>query len=412
MRSGVVWLSSSAGEIARARSVIAALRKPGVIDELGFLMLNAAFAERLYPAVNTIMTRARYLIFIPALYSYLEQSRKAEGKDADRVARDMQFALRNALAKNEDSYMGKEGGRNLIRTPATVYWTAFTALGIATRHMSEAGYQRGLSAGIFGRPTFADDDRVSHDGESESLWSPSLRLGHVMTQAGEFPDATSFALRKSEALFLASAYASIRPGGRENLVSRMVALGQQHGAESLAGVEYPWDVPGPEQETASILGHARLLSLLARGATLQYSQMLIEKRGDETTDVAEAFEAWWGLSKDELSSWNLQAFFDLLIRWGAGRGARDREFIAGWIERLRQAKAASAALKDGGARSLLSSRERVVRPGKERLRIKHQLDTWNVPPNLTNGAFQMDYRHRVGRQFAMDIVDGLRRGQA
>jgi hypothetical protein len=59
MRSGLAWLSSSSAEIARARSVLDALGKPGVIDELGFLMLNGALAERLYPGVATDITQAR-----------------------------------------------------------------------------------------------------------------------------------------------------------------------------------------------------------------------------------------------------------------------------------------------------------------------------------------------------------------
>ena len=77
MHGGLRWLSPSSAEITRARAVLEALRTPGVIDELGFLMLNGAFAERVYPGVTTIMTRARYLIFLPAIYRYLEQSRKA-----------------------------------------------------------------------------------------------------------------------------------------------------------------------------------------------------------------------------------------------------------------------------------------------------------------------------------------------
>ncbi len=118
LRSGLGWLSSSSVAIARARSVLDALRKPGVIDELRFLMLNGAFAERLYPGVTTIMTRARYLVFVPAMYRHLEQSRKAIGKDTDRICRDLQFDLRNALERNETSFIGKEGGRNLIRVPS------------------------------------------------------------------------------------------------------------------------------------------------------------------------------------------------------------------------------------------------------------------------------------------------------
>ena len=63
VRGGVSWLSSSSAEIARARNVLKALTPGGVIDELGFLVLQGAFAEQFYPAVTTPMTRARYLIF-------------------------------------------------------------------------------------------------------------------------------------------------------------------------------------------------------------------------------------------------------------------------------------------------------------------------------------------------------------
>lgn len=66
IHSGVSWLSSSNAEIARARQVLDSLTG-GVIDELGFLVLQGAFADHFYPLVTTPMTRARYPIFIPAL---------------------------------------------------------------------------------------------------------------------------------------------------------------------------------------------------------------------------------------------------------------------------------------------------------------------------------------------------------
>jgi len=47
--NGLSWLSSSSAEISRARAVLDSLHKEGVINELGFLMLNGAFADRLYP---------------------------------------------------------------------------------------------------------------------------------------------------------------------------------------------------------------------------------------------------------------------------------------------------------------------------------------------------------------------------
>lgn len=411
LRSGVAWLSSSSAEIARARGVLDALRKPGVIDELGFLMLNGAFAERLYPGVTTIMTRARYLVFVPAIYRYMEHSRKAVGKDTDRIARDLQFDLRNALEKNETSFIGKESGRNLVRTPSTVYWTALGALGIATRRISEASYQRQLSEGLFGARVYKDDDDSAHDEEAESLWTAELRLGHVLSD-GKFPGTTSFKLRKAEAALLAARYAAMAPEGHDNLVTRMVSLGRQHGAASLGDIEFPWDIPSCPPATATVLDHARRLSLLARGATLQYYRMLIEKRRDADPGVEEAFVAWWDQARADLASWDLQAFFRLMTMWEAGRGLRDREFVSSWIDRIKTASTGRSALMDQAARLIVHRREDHVRPGKQRLKVKHQLESWKVPDGFAAGSYQMDYRHRVGRQVAMDIVEGLERGAA
>lgn len=408
-RNGLTWLSSSSAAITRARSVLDALRKPGVIDELGFLMLNGAFAERLYPAVTTIMTRARYLIFVPAIYRYLERSGRAEGKDADRVSRDVQFDLRNALAKTEQSFIGKDGGRGLVRVPSNVYWSALGTLGIATRRISEATYLRQLSDGAFRTRVLRDDDDASHDEEVESLWSPDLGLGHVLPD-GQFPAGTSFDLRKTEAAFLRSRYGSLVPEGRENLVSRMVSLGLRHGASSLEGIKYPWTIPDCTAEMSKVLDHARRLSLMARGATLQYYRMLIEKRGDDDPGVESAFVDWWEQAREDLLSWDLSTFFGLMLRWGAGRTESDRRFITSWIARCRATERAQSALADPEARARVSGREDWIRPGKQRLRVKFQLERWKLPEGFAADIYQMDYRHRVGRQISIDIAEGIERG--
>jgi hypothetical protein len=409
-RNGLAWLAPSSDAIARARSVLAALRQPGVIDELGFLMLNGAFAEHLYPGVTTIMTRARYFFFVPAIYRHLEQSRKAVGKDTDRLSRDLQFELRNALERNETSFIGKEGGRNLIRVPSAIYWSALGALGISTQRLSEATYQRRLSEGAYGMRVYKDDDDAAHNLDTESLWDPGLRLGYIMPD-GKFPGTTSFLLRKAEAASLKSRYAALLPDGQENLVSCMVSLGRQHGRSGLADMQYPWDIPAQPVMT-TVLEDARRLSLLARGATLQYYWMLLDKRKEADPGVEDAFVDWWDQAKEDLASWDLQSFFTLLARWGVGRGSKDREFITSWIERCLPAATGRAALGDREAQRIVGRREDHVRPGKQRLRIKHQLEAWRLPDGFAASIYQMDYRHRVGRQIAADIVEGLERGAA
>ena len=97
-RSGIGWLSSSSAEIARARDVLKSLTPGGVIDELGFRILQGAFADQFYPAVTTPMTRARYLVFVSAIYQHLERSGNAVGGDADRPVRRLLCFLQRACA--------------------------------------------------------------------------------------------------------------------------------------------------------------------------------------------------------------------------------------------------------------------------------------------------------------------------
>ena len=241
------------------------------------------------------------------------------------------------------------------------------------------------------------------------MWTQTLKLIHVLPD-GKFPDTTSFRLRKAEAAFLESRYGALTPDGHETLVTRMVSIGRQHGATSLGDIEYPWSIPGCPPSMAAVLDHARRLSLLARGATLQYYWMLIDKRHDADPGVEKAFVDWWQQAKTDLASWDLQGFFRLMTRWEAGRGLKDREFITSWIDRSQAAQTGRAALVDQAARLIVSRREDSVRPGKQRLRVKHQLESWRLPDGFSTGLYQMDYRHRVGRQIATDIVEGVEGG--
>jgi hypothetical protein len=410
-RGGISWLSSSSTEIARARDVLKALKPGGVIDELGFLVLFGAFADRLYPATNTVMTRARYLVFVPAIYKYLEESRSASGKDTDRVARDLQFNLSKALLKNETRAIGRDSGRDIIRPPSDIYWNALAELRIATQRVSEASYQERLSEDLVGRRVVHDDDKAAHPADGDSLWDANFRLSHVLP-GGVFPANTSFRLRKAEATQLQQRYAKLRPDGRESMLTHLVRLGERHGPKSLEAITYVWDAPNVPAALVGIVHHARLLSLFARGVTLQYHRMLIEKLQKDSSGASNAFRAWWQIARIDLRDWKLDEFFALICAWGAERRSlHDREFIEGWIQRCLAATSAKQALEDSRARDIITQREAEARPGKRRLRVKHHLESWGMPKSYpTDDHYLMGYRHDTGQQFAQDIAEGLLRG--
>jgi hypothetical protein len=140
--------------------------------------------------------------------------------------------------------------------------------------------------------------------------------------------------------------------------------------------------------------------------------MLIDKRQDAGPGVEDAFSDWWEKAKPVLATWDLKSFFALMTRWAAGRGPKDREFITSWIDRCVSARTGRAMLADSTARQIIGTREDHVRPGKQRLRVKHQLASWGLPDGVSGDAYLLEYRHRVARQIAIDIVEGLERAAA
>ncbi len=410
--SGVRWLTTSSSEIARAREVLKALRPGGVIDELGFLILTDAFSERLYPAVTTPMTRARYLLLVPAIYLYLERSGRAIGRDADRLARDLQFGLLERV-RSEMGAIGKESGRAIVRPPAEIYWGALAALGLATRRTSLATYHRQLEGGEFRPLSVRDDDAAVHPDETPSLWDLKLRVEHLLEE-GTFPEGTTLRLRKGEARLLRDRYSALCPDGNRSLIASMVELGALQGLASVEGVEFPWGIPEVTGPTARTIRHARLLSLFGRGTTLQYHYLLLKKKGLQLDNVIAAFSDWWAHAREDMDRWDLDDFFLLVGGWHANRRpVQDRRFLTVWIERIVEADSGLTAIEDPSAQRSIAEREDSVRPGKQRLRVKHQLDSWQPVQNYgLKDWFQFGYRHSVGRQFAHDIVEGLQRGGA
>jgi hypothetical protein len=407
----LTWLASSSAEIARARNVLKGLQPTGVIDELGFLVLQGAFADRFYPAVVTPMTRARYLILVPAIYQHLEQSRSAIGKDVDKLSRDLQYQLLERV-RSEPGAIGKDRGRAIIRPPSEVYWSALAVLGLAMQRTSLATYQRRISEGAFRRKSVRDDDDAVHPEDAQSLWDPAVRASSLLKN-GEFPDDTTLRLRNAEARLLRDRYAALRPNGHRTLITHLVDLAQAKNLTSLEAISYPWDIPGLPDATAQVVGHAQCLSLFARGATLHYHYMLLQRKAADASGAGGAFVEWWDEACDALAKWDQEEFFAIVRGWDADkRPTSDRAFLRNWIAQCVKARTGQAVLDDRDSSAVIAEREDRVRPGKQRLRVKYQLDSFQGESNYTSrGLYQLDYRHRVGRQFAQDILDGLASGK-
>jgi hypothetical protein len=92
----VGWLDLGADDQRRAREYLSQFNADNTLDELGFGILSDAFADVLFPATNTIMTRTRYLVFVPALCLIVEQERLT-GQAAERRLTELENTRRDPM---------------------------------------------------------------------------------------------------------------------------------------------------------------------------------------------------------------------------------------------------------------------------------------------------------------------------
>ncbi len=103
----------------------------GVRDEIGFLTLHQAYADRFFPGTTVLQTRLRYIFFVPWLYNEIAATRgsrdiyqEIETKEKQLVRRLMHLGLASGVI----------GGRSYpnptSQPPAMVYWTALREWGL------------------------------------------------------------------------------------------------------------------------------------------------------------------------------------------------------------------------------------------------------------------------------------------
>lgn len=405
------WFASSANEVAKARAVLRAMKPQGILDELGFLVLLGAISDRLYPGISTVMTRARYLLFVPAIFRHIEERGLARGKNADLVSRDFQIRLCLALMQTNAEDAGIIGKRNnglVLRPPSSVYWNALTVFGIATRRTSESSYLASIAKRAAPTRTITDDDRVQHEMESDELWSEDVPIAGLISDDGEFAAGTSLALSRAEASYLRGRILDHEAKDEPSLLGYLL----NHEARADGATDwyaFPWEVPNLSPELARITDHARRLSLLARGSQLQYDSLLFAKRQVDDPGTLEAFTAWWEHSAETLRTWDIDDFCAMKC---VSYAARDDKFLRTWRDAIASCNSAKAAFSSAAARDLVLRRERALRGNKARFASKFHLDEWEPPKTYDASAhYRLTFRQGIGSRIVADIAEPLQRSR-
>ena len=421
----VGWFHLGSEESAKAREFLRLCNGEDVVDELGFGILRDGFSEQFFPATSTIMTEARYLIFIPAIYRFMERAlerKKAALSDPYRRSREMQDQLRAVLSATYNYKRGKGvigiSEKELERYPSAIYWASFRTLGILRlAGTAEGDYSRALPR----HHELAKIDENNGDPVAEVPPPPvnwDRRFDHasfVLDDKGRFPDGLNFELTEREASYLRDCYLGVdraSPPANGIHKSLLAHLIEKRWKTAFA---FPWDVkPPPHLEEA--VDDAKHFSVLTRGTTLQYYRWLIEARRAEGwktpgADIEGACAAWWEKGRPLLLDWKEDGF--LARRKKDMRSLRnDAYFLEQWLRECRAAKSVDTFLANTEVRKLIVEREKVCKPKKARLTHKKHLQTWNRVPRESQSPYELTFRASIGSVFVRRIVDGMEGGEA
>lgn len=128
------WIDFSPKDRQRVGTILELMKPSGQVDELGIGTIRDALADRLFPGVSTIQTRAKYFFIIPyILHDFLrmpasERSKKTPSKYLDDREHEIMWYLaeyyKEKGEENTSRVIGitKKRGERIVRRPSEIYW--------------------------------------------------------------------------------------------------------------------------------------------------------------------------------------------------------------------------------------------------------------------------------------------------
>lgn len=211
------WIQLSREAVASAERALDGSQQ-SVRDEIGFLGLHQALADRFFPGTSVLHTRLRYVLFVPWLLQ----------RSAGNAKRFHEESLKLTRQLAESNEHGVIGARNLLREPAQtaamIYWSALARWGILRPRPDRAvPTRKQVLQRIAAEHAHSSTDRMI---DGELAWSPDHTpfvdlppAPSALLQAGH---AIDFKLARRERTFLRRQLMAVcREDGKQSLLARV-----------------------------------------------------------------------------------------------------------------------------------------------------------------------------------------------
>ncbi|MDF9751543.1 DUF6361 family protein [Arthrobacter sp. ES3-54] len=394
MTSLISWLDASTEENSKMRELVKLFGTPETTDDLGMGQLRDAISNSLFPGTSVLHLGARYMLLVPWAYQTAHRSTR----NPDELRKRSEESERQLIARlkeiGEESYIGRDAGRNVQLLPSAAYWTALRTYGIVSPDTDRSAVAQLMCA----------DAPAPEDGEpTYSVWNQTL----PKPPAG-FPQAEYRGLKLShdEARWLQERILTTCP---RTMLAHVV------GSEvsPTPGLWAPWLDPAcrsAEGDPAQWLKDAEVFSFIHNGATILYQHLLAEfsasvfSVGEDTLEPTEELLEAWEEQRDSkrelLAGWDVN---DFIVRATAlNRGINSN--TAGFARAMTQVATSPGKLIDNqDFRAAVETREKLMKKSNSRFRNERRLRAWRPPARVA----ALSFRWAQVRRNVLDIHAGL-----
>jgi hypothetical protein len=351
MTASLSWLDHDPAERERTNRVLALFSARESRDELGLGAIRDSISDSLFPGTSTIQTRLRYFLFIPWMYSELEQKRVGSDRIAS-TAREYELSLVAPLTQDDYEYgiFGRTSRGQLKRLPSSVYWNGMRTWGILKFLGSQSEYHSYLD--LLYRRIRTSTIEIGDDPVTDSQ---TITWHRQMPYPPDgFPAALDLRVTSEEADFLRDCLAR----NCRNTLLQLLAR------DGISDTDFPWEQQDPARfgpDNALLLKHGAIFSSVMHGASLLYNLLLAEMKDHEEWQekYRKALQEWAGLLyESSLENWDLNEFWIVANNPGHKVTLHAHEFVRSWLECVSRSRSnlfeASGPLISGAGRPIQS----------------------------------------------------------
>lgn len=397
--SKIAWLDYDGVAREKSLQLLSAFQEKESLDELGLGTIRDAISDKMFPGTSTIMTRLRYMLFVPWLFKRLEEAGVVKDflKRADEDERNLVRVLK-AECGLKAGVIGARAGEFVKRLPSDIYWAGLKAWGIRQRDLTVDEYAECVGGWRLAdkirsrllRRCIEEGEGLAAANDAQGMWCSSLPSPPV-----DFPRRATFELTLGEAMFLKECI--IRNCGGSLLAT--LATGRYE-----VNVDYPWLLDFPEHR--EVLYHAKMFAVVMYGAMILYN-ILLTRHHNETIggDVSRAWavkhdEEWesWRqeVEKLDVRAWNPDPLFQMTPRVTDSTKA----FVRDWVELVQDG--VGGLRHSPSVEQKIRARERGLKKARSRFENRKALEQWGG-----RSGVRFDYRWNLVRRLLLDLYAGL-----